>query len=300
MTTRQQLMFGALVAALLASSACLGTSPTPSPTPSPTTSPTTSPPPGAAQSTTRSLTPSSSPGWINPCEVTVIGDSLGVGAVGHGRFGEQLSRVARCRLRAADVRTSRTTAQGAGIVERLARTNRLGTVVVVVLGANDCAARPFEAAARRLLAAAGARPVIWSTTWHKCAARVNAVLGRLVLEPQSSLRLVEHPAWRRGRSGDLTGDRLHLRARGAARLARALVDGIAPPTPPAPAAPSSPPAPPATAPAESTQMPALPASPEPPPAPPAPEPPAESAELVTVPADPQRDPALGGTTTTDP
>jgi len=218
MTRAHQARFGALVAGLMAATACLGTSPTPSST-TPLASSEAGPP-------TPPMTRPSPPGRITPCEVTVVGDSLGVGAVRFGRFGEQLSRGGACRLLGADVRTSRTTAQGAVVVERLAETNRLGSVVVVVLGANDCAARPFEASARRLLAAAGTRPVIWSTTWHKCAIRVNSVLGRLALEPGSPVRLVDHPTWRRGRAGDLTRDQLHLQARGASRLARGLVDTV--------------------------------------------------------------------------
>ena len=128
------------------------------------------------------------------------------------------------------------------IVERWKRESTIPPILVVGLGTNDCSASVFERHVRRILSAAGDRPVVWVNTWRSgCDLAVNDVLLGIQKDELNAradggnLWIVDHWSWVNSNRGVLSTDRIHLNRPGYKALRRP--DGrrrrpmIAPPPP---------------------------------------------------------------------
>jgi lysophospholipase L1-like esterase len=166
------------------------------------------------------------------CAVSIVGDSLTVGAAAFGELGHRF-REAGCSP-AIDARTGRPTIEGAEVVERWAAEDGLGDILVVALGTNDCSADGFRRAARRILTAAGTdRPVVWVNTWRPvCDATINSALSALQTDVAGSrsdkgnLWVLDHHAWVRDTPEVLAPDGVHLNSSGYRRHAARIVSAV--------------------------------------------------------------------------
>jgi hypothetical protein len=149
------------------------------------------------------------------CVVGVVGDSLTVGARDYGGLAAKFA-ARGCTVTAIDARVGRPTVEGAGVVEAWARNGTLPAILVVALGTNDCNPAVFEPAARRIIAAAGGRPVLWVNTWRaRCDGAINGVinsiqLGMNVHPDKGNVWILDHWSWIHANRGMLGRDGLHL------------------------------------------------------------------------------------------
>ncbi len=170
---------------------------------------------------------------VRACQVGVIGDSLTVGANQSG-LREAFSRRG-CTLAFSNARSGRPTSEGATLAENIARVGWMPQILVVALGTNDWDPVVFERHARRILAAAGNRPVVWVNTYKgnnlANSQSINNVLVRLQIERSGlagggNLWVWDHYGFVAANRGVLAGDRVHLSGGGyrvhAANIAAAV------------------------------------------------------------------------------
>jgi hypothetical protein len=153
-----------------------------------------------------------------PCTVDLVGDSLSLGAHKYGGITEKFA-AAGCELRNVDTVGGRRPEQGADVVERWAREQRLSSALVVVLGTNDCWNEAgMIRAMHRIHAAAGPdRPIVWVNSWRQgaCDYVVNRVLENSLVEQHFArpdngrMWIVDHWAWMAQNPGR-AGDGIHL------------------------------------------------------------------------------------------
>jgi lysophospholipase L1-like esterase len=166
------------------------------------------------------------------CEVGLVGDSLLVGARDAGgliaRFQER-----GCGVTGLDARQSRSTREGADVVQRWAETGRLPRVLVVALGTNDCSSASFVPQMRRILQLAGPdRPVVWVNVWRRgCDGWVNDALWRAQQElggraDGGNLWILNHWQWVADGAAVLAPDGVHLGVEGYRRHADRIVRSV--------------------------------------------------------------------------